>query len=140
VLSNVPLFTSPCSSGTLSIHALRILLTLPSLPLPNANPSFGLRLPTTASSTTSISPPTLFYTLSTELKPHKTLLITFFSSPSIPWSAVLAAAAREGCGRIEIWGDRFGKDWPVEKGERARRGESAVPMLLPLNLHGRKLI
>lgn len=105
--------------GTLSLHPLRVILGLtPSAP----NPSFGLYMPAAPSSSVSDPEWALFWTFSYETKPYKTLLVTFFLG-KVPWWAVLTAARRESCDRIESWGERKGDDWGPESVERVDRSE-----------------
>jgi hypothetical protein len=113
------------SRDLLPLHAHRALLSpaFPDSQPPTTPTSFGL-----ASTSTSSA---LFYYPSHEPPPYKgtwpspadkTLLITATLS-AVPWSVVEAAAAREGCTRIEIWGEEPIPDgWPA--GQAFTRGES----------------
>jgi len=101
-------------SGLLSLHPLRSLLSDP--PISSSLPSrtFGFKLPPPSPSSVQ---PVASYTFSDEAKPYQTLLLTHISG-AVPFSAVVMAARRERCGRIEIWGDdEVSRGWRDGKGK-----------------------
>lgn len=122
-----PLSRASYLRDLLPLHVHRALLSppFPASQPPTKATSFGFLSSATSSA--------LFYYPSGEAPPYKgswpsppdkTLLITALIG-SVPWSVVVAAAAREGCKRVEVWGEEpVDPSWPA--GKAFTRGASCA--------------